>query len=84
MGIVPQEAPTHAYDASKAAVHNLTKKFAADLAPRHITVNCVAPGFVPSRMSAGLGTWGKYNCVEVRDSAACSLTNCFQGPKRRS
>jgi len=59
VGMMPQEAPTHAYDASKAAVHNLTKKFAADLAPKHITVNCLAPGFVPSRMSAGLGTWGK-------------------------
>ena len=36
-GLMPQEAPTHAYDASKAAVHNMTKKFAADLAPKHIT-----------------------------------------------
>ncbi|KAL3942321.1 MAG: hypothetical protein SGBAC_003455 [Bacillariaceae sp.] len=48
VGMTPQEAPTHAYDASKAAVHNMTKKFAADLAPKHIT----------GRMSAGLGTWG--------------------------
>ena len=57
-GMVPQDAPTHAYDISKAAVHHLTRKFAADLAPHHITVNCLAPGFVPSRMSAGLATWG--------------------------
>lgn len=57
-GMVPQEAPTHAYDISKAAVHQLTKKLAHDLAPKHITVNCLAPGFVPSRMSAGLATWG--------------------------
>lgn len=57
-GMVPQDAPTHAYDISKAAVHHLTHKFAADLAPHHITVNCLAPGFVPSRMSAGLATWG--------------------------
>jgi NAD(P)-dependent dehydrogenase (short-subunit alcohol dehydrogenase family) len=57
-GIYPQEAPTHAYDISKAAVHHLTRKFAAELAEKYITVNCIAPGFVPSRMSSGLSSWG--------------------------
>ena len=57
-GLMPQEAPTHAYDISKAAVHQLTRKFASDFCRDHITVNCLAPGFVPSRMSAGLETWG--------------------------
>jgi NAD(P)-dependent dehydrogenase (short-subunit alcohol dehydrogenase family) len=57
-GIVPQEAPTHAYDISKAAVHQLTRKFAKDFAPLNITVNCLAPGFVPTRMSSGLASWG--------------------------
>lgn len=57
-GMVPQEAPTHAYDISKAAVHQLTRKFAAEFAPQGITVNCLAPGYVPTRMSAGLASYG--------------------------
>mmetsp|Transcript_41822 Transcript_41822/g.61412 ORF Transcript_41822/g.61412 Transcript_41822/m.61412 type:complete len:272 (-) Transcript_41822:320-1135(-) len=60
-GFIPQEAPTHAYDVSKAAVHHLTKKMSCDLAPRNITVNAVAPGFVQTRMSEGLG---KYTEIE--------------------
>lgn len=56
-GILPQDAPTHAYDVSKAAVHHLTKKMASDLACRGITVNAIAPGYVLTRMSKGLSTW---------------------------
>ncbi|WP_412537860.1 glucose 1-dehydrogenase [Longispora sp. K20-0274] len=34
------------YSASKAAVHNLARTLAAELAPRRIRVNSVSPGFV--------------------------------------
>lgn len=37
-----------AYNASKAAVINLTRQLAADYARRGIRVNCVCPGWVPT------------------------------------
>jgi len=72
-GFLPQAAPTHAYDISKAAVHHLTKKIAADLAPRGITVNAIAPGYVPSRMSLGLSTWTKGDDVQEAVSSTIPL-----------
>ena len=48
---VVQRVPTFAYSASKAALHHLTRTLAVDLAPQHITVNAVAPGFFASRMT---------------------------------
>jgi len=41
-----------AYAASKGAVESLTKSLAQELAPRRITVNCVAPGGVDTPMLA--------------------------------
>lgn len=48
---IVQRVPTFAYSASKAALHHLTRSMAIDLAPKHITVNAVAPGFFESRMT---------------------------------
>jgi NAD(P)-dependent dehydrogenase (short-subunit alcohol dehydrogenase family) len=42
----------YSYTASKAAVHHLTRQMAVDLAADHITVNAIAPGFFPSKMTA--------------------------------
>jgi 3-oxoacyl-[acyl-carrier protein] reductase len=43
------------YSASKAGVIGLTRTVAMELAGRNITVNAVAPGFIRTDMTAGLG-----------------------------
>jgi len=40
------------YGPSKAAIHQLTRVLADELAPRHIHVNAIAPGFFPSELTA--------------------------------
>lgn len=49
-GITVPALETYAYSASKAAVHHMTRVLAKKLAPKHITVNAVAPGPFQSRM----------------------------------
>jgi NAD(P)-dependent dehydrogenase (short-subunit alcohol dehydrogenase family) len=44
----------YAYSASKAAVHHMTRALAVKLGPRGVTVNAVAPGFFPSKMTEWL------------------------------
>jgi NAD(P)-dependent dehydrogenase (short-subunit alcohol dehydrogenase family) len=44
--------PTYSYSASKAGVHQLTRVLAAELGPRNIRVNAIAPGPFESKMMA--------------------------------
>ncbi|MCC5869739.1 MAG: SDR family oxidoreductase [Gammaproteobacteria bacterium] len=51
-GISPDVSFAYSYGASKAAIHQLTRILARDLSSRGITVNAIAPGFFPSKMTA--------------------------------
>ncbi|KAL2211879.1 oxidoreductase [Sarocladium strictum] len=44
---------TFGYSASKAAAISLSRNLAIDLAPRHMTVNALCPGFFPTKMTKG-------------------------------
>ncbi|MEZ5775409.1 MAG: 3-oxoacyl-[acyl-carrier-protein] reductase [Hyphomicrobiaceae bacterium] len=42
------------YAASKAGMIGMTKSIAREVAPRNITANCIAPGFISTAMTAAL------------------------------
>ena len=51
---VAQRPDTHGYSASKGAVISLTRDLAVKWAPHGITVNAIAPGYFPTRMTEGV------------------------------
>ena len=53
-GKVVEPLQAYSYSASKAAIHQLTRQLASDLAPRHITVNAIVPGYFPTSMTGHL------------------------------
>jgi 3-oxoacyl-[acyl-carrier protein] reductase len=52
-GLVGQGGQTN-YAASKAGIIGFTKSLAKELGPRNVTVNAIAPGFVPTDLTANL------------------------------
>ena len=52
MGDAPLGDGAYSYAASKAAVHQITRIMAKELASQHVTVNALAPGPFVSRMTA--------------------------------
>ncbi|MGH6631069.1 MAG: SDR family oxidoreductase, partial [Burkholderiales bacterium] len=54
VGTDPRMMPTIAYNASKGGVVNFTRSLGAEWAQYGITVNAIAPGVFPSKMSQGM------------------------------
>ncbi len=63
-GIAGQGGQTN-YSASKAGMIGFTKSLAKELGPRSITVNVIAPGFVPTGLTAGLPEDLKQRGIEL-------------------
>jgi NAD(P)-dependent dehydrogenase (short-subunit alcohol dehydrogenase family) len=53
-GRVVERLNAYSYAASKAAIHHLSRTMAPDLAPRHVNINVVVPGYFPSQMTASI------------------------------
>lgn len=59
-----------AYAASKAGLEGLTRSLSRELGKRHITVNCVAPGYMETEMTAGIDP---HNMAQIRRRAPLGL-----------
>ncbi len=68
------------YAATKAAVIVLTRRFAMELGPQGITVNCVAPGFVRTDMTQRGRGANDWDAVE-KDFAARAMTGRIGEPE---
>jgi gluconate 5-dehydrogenase len=53
-GVQPEPYVCYGYISSKAAIINIVRHAALELAPYGITVNAIAPGFFPTKMTKGL------------------------------
>ena len=62
----PSRVGTIAYNAAKGGVVNMTRALAAEWGPKGTRVNAIAPGFFPSKMTAG--TLGEHGAAMIADT----------------
>ena len=55
-GMHVSDYEAYSYSASKAGINHMTRMMAKFLAARHIAVNGIAPGYFPSKMTAGIAS----------------------------
>src|SRR5215472_2339640 len=63
-GIRTSHLEAYSYAASKAGVNHLTRIMAKFLAPKHIAVNAIAPGYFPSKMTDAIDEHGSRQVIE--------------------
>jgi 3-oxoacyl-[acyl-carrier protein] reductase len=67
------------YAAAKAGLTGLAKALAAEVASRHITVNCVAPGFIETAMTDKLNEQQKERIKGAIPAGRIGLPNDVAG-----
>ena len=78
------EAGTEAYAASKGGIWSLTHALAVSLAPYHITVNCIAPGWIASmkmRFCAPRTTPSTSRAVSAQQTISHTLASSYATPR---
>ena len=63
------------YSASKAGIVGMSKSIALELAKRNITVNCIAPGFIETSMTAVLSESQRESLIEKIPMGKIGLPN---------
>ena len=70
------------YSASKAGIVGMSKSIALELAKRNITVNCIAPGFIETSMTAVLSESQRKSLIEKipmgKIGSPSDVANCVE------